>query len=687
MTSLPPTVGYSRSDALNALSGILGEPSSPNELANYTEAHHAAGQFPTAYQGANTKLRDAINNLIISQPQTWHTSVGLPYMENVGMTVEWDELHFDRVLLDRVPFEGTSRLITNHTRRRYERMVRKGIALMMESDFYQTDEGRRRFRDQVQSIRHSVQETLNQDVIYSYLTCENYGHKYNLRRGILSSNNMQKALASQLRNYAIAQKDEKGFDFAVQKCRHAMTRYGVHPDMLIIPDDLGFYMQNVPALKTTYPGGGPDAVAKFNSGAPFEAYDFKGLSVYKHQPIESVGSTASPNLLLRNSQVGEYYVLRAGEPHIVIYDEKHDQFRKVMKKNAALACCIEEVYKFVQANNGTALSYDETLMELFGYDKATWKPVDTDLSAIDISTEAEFKKAIQPAVIEKLANNFDIVIVRPYIEHTTASAVLTVAGNDTGCTLFGIADMQISANTNNKTILGHYTCNTKAVVTKPMNVSVLEDVLCTDYIAGGNAVFFGQEAPCDFEAVVLKSGANIKTSHQKRINDENPEIEYGSLLAFAVPKGTQFDAHLTLGTKMLPWDDAVSPPETKRRPVPREKAWKVYRELFGLDDVKQINGDDSARRAGAFFTDGAVNTLVCKGPHRKPRMNNATPPVPTGDYELITGLGHFGPDAVPGDAAWRRGDHQTAASARMEVSGSYKIQDAFTTLVSRPGMV
>jgi len=51
----------------------------------------------------------------------------------------------------------------------------------------------------------------------------------------------------------------------------------------------------------------------------------------------------------------------------------------------------------------------------------------------------------------------EIVIARPFIEHLMLSAIVTVSGRDTGATLFGPADMQISANTSVKTIEG-YAC-------------------------------------------------------------------------------------------------------------------------------------------------------------------------------------------------------------------------------------
>jgi hypothetical protein len=46
------------------------------------------------------------------------------------------------------------------------------------------------------------------------------------------------------------------------------------------------------------------------------------------------------------------------------------------------------------------------------------------------------------------------VVCRPFIEHLMMSAILTVSGRDTVAMLFGPSDMQISANTQVKTIEG-----------------------------------------------------------------------------------------------------------------------------------------------------------------------------------------------------------------------------------------
>ena len=75
---------------------------------------------------ADTKIRETLNNLILRSPQEWHTSVGLPFVRIEGTTVEWDELRFDVRLLQRVPYEGVSRMQTSLRRRHRDRVVRRG---------------------------------------------------------------------------------------------------------------------------------------------------------------------------------------------------------------------------------------------------------------------------------------------------------------------------------------------------------------------------------------------------------------------------------------------------------------------------------------------------------------------------------------------------------------------------------
>ena len=52
---------------------------------------------------ADNRIRDTLNNLILKSPQEWQTSAALPFTKIEGVVVEWDEMHFDVRLLQRVP--------------------------------------------------------------------------------------------------------------------------------------------------------------------------------------------------------------------------------------------------------------------------------------------------------------------------------------------------------------------------------------------------------------------------------------------------------------------------------------------------------------------------------------------------------------------------------------------------------
>ena len=97
------TFAPSKEDVVNALSFYFGQPVSPEKLRDYSETHAATYNFPDAFVGQSTKIRDTINNLVEKAPQNWHTTIGLPFRRIEGTVVEWDEIRFDVRLMQRVP--------------------------------------------------------------------------------------------------------------------------------------------------------------------------------------------------------------------------------------------------------------------------------------------------------------------------------------------------------------------------------------------------------------------------------------------------------------------------------------------------------------------------------------------------------------------------------------------------------
>jgi len=265
-----------------------------------------------------------------------------------------------------------------------------------------------------------------------------------------------------------------------------------------------------------------------------------------------------------------------------------------------------------------------------------------------------------------------LVLARPFIEHACLSMVMTVAGADTGATLYGPADMQISANTTVKTIEGHFTCHTKAVITKPKNVLVLRDVQADAYIAGSCTTWFGDVARKEDTNANGLTSTHVKTDLTARL-DEDREYDnrYASMLAFACPYEEELqcmeDQAFSISSMALPWE--IRQGSQSNFPG-GEKFFQCYHNLFGLGHV--MSGSDPASiQTNDFVRNGTYHNSICLlGPHR--HFSAFTQSY----FDLTPGQGHFGPDALPGDARWRRGEAIDAESARGALVGVEAIMES-----------
>jgi len=254
--------------------------------------------------------------------------------------------------------------------------------------------------------------------------------------------------------YGIAQKEQLGFDKAVEECKYRMSRYGVTPNMLVMPPQMLLYMALAPEQKLTYKEGGPAAEARFEAGlAGFEARSFRGCGVMTSEPFEVSDDNESLQMLTRNSQIGEFYVMAPPqvEPKdsalhtcdIMIFDEERDAHVRITWEDAMNATLVNDDKFYAGTTAGTKME-DGTKD---GKKLSDWKTAAGNWNTYNKggAVEGGFKN---------LDPNVRIVVARPFIEHTMHNVIMAVAGRDTGATLFGPADMQLSANTQVKTIEG-----------------------------------------------------------------------------------------------------------------------------------------------------------------------------------------------------------------------------------------
>ena len=208
--------------------------------------------------------------------------------------------------------------------------------------------------------------------------------------------------------------------------------------------------------------------------------------------------------------------------------------------------------------------------------------------------------------------------------------------------------MQLSANTQVKTIEGHYTGHFKAVITKPQNVLVMRDVACSGYVTGCNTTWFAEDSPGVYS---LQSAA---TNIMKRLSfADDAGARYGSMLSYPAFdeqfRSGHLDTVMSITTRLLPWEVTSATGGDHNSFPGGENMFKLYQQMLNLRQV-HFGEDMKAAENQDFISQGSTNNATCfLGPHR------VYDPFTKSFMNLIPGQGHCGPDAIPGDARWRRG--------------------------------
>ena len=191
------------------------------------------------------------------------------------------------------------------------------------------------------------------------------------------------------------------------------------------------------------------------------------------------------------------------------------------------------------------------------------------------------------------------------------------------------------------------------MVSKPQNVLVLRDVMANGYRMGCGTKFFGK----DFNTIKQNLAARLM----------NPEEELGelpSLLAFPMLTSQYDDGHMdtvmSVTSRLLPWETGGAGAHTS---FPGgDEMFKLYNKEIGLRQV-HFGEDIRASENMDYISQGSTNNATCFiGPHR------IYDPLQKGFKTLIPGQGHWGPDARPGDARWRRGESVSLVAARESIS-------------------
>ena len=416
---------------------------------------HETYNLPKAYAGKNKHLETVLDYLI-TEEDAWYTSAVLPWVLTDDLSVKWEIFRFNKTLMDLEPHQGVPRYVTAERESRSDRLVRRGLAFIIEHGFYKTDQGRQHYLMNLRQIVDSVNETSYHGVIHALLTCKNHYKEWNRQHGPAVTRPGQ-LLRAQRRRWALVQKQERGLYLLDAELKDQMKYEGVTPDIWILPSKMSIYVTMVPSAEVEYYRKGSGAAANLEKG-PANMLSFRGSKVFETRPFDIDFIGEPRDLLVRERQIGEYYVFPtvaetaggtgtvnpAKRRNIFIYDMDSDDFEEI--------------------------SY-----------------ADAETFAIAAYNDDEGPKGAVPG-------KGTVLLVRPFMTYNMASAILMKSGLETGFTAHGHHDFMLTDDVIHKVHIGHYTFYHKSVVKQPKNIVIAEDIFASSYVGGEGTNMFANLA-------------------------------------------------------------------------------------------------------------------------------------------------------------------------------------------------
>jgi hypothetical protein len=463
---------------------------------------HETYNLPKAYEGKNKYLEKVIDYLITNE-NDWYTSQVLPWVETDELSLKWEIFRFNKTLMDLEPHQGVPRYVTAEREARSDRLVRRGLAFIIEHGFYSTAEGKQHYLMNLRQIVDSVNETAYHGVVYALLSSDNHYKEWHRQHGsrVQRPGDLQR---QGKRLWAVVQKKERGLYLLDAELKDTMRYEGVTPDTWIVPSKMSIYVTMVDGpTPLKYSDGGPSTQGALEAG-PSRFQSFRGCKVFESRPFDIDFIGEPYDLLVRRRQIGEHFILggknsgvtNAGVAQLAsasadsglfdafIYSMDIDNFERVSFLEAAEKAA--KIFGNIR-NQSDKDKIKEGLKA--GVPGGSSAGLDT---AIDNMVQTPSLATVR-AVLGAHTNSkapFRILLLRPFQTYDMASAILLKRGLETGMTAHGHHDFMLSDDVIHKVHIGHYTFYHKSIVKQPKNITIAEDIFARNYVSGeGTAIY------------------------------------------------------------------------------------------------------------------------------------------------------------------------------------------------------
>lgn len=257
---------------------------------------------------------------LITQEEQWPVTKMFPWRRNENSTViQWDQITFNDHMLDRVPEEGVSRLVTQKKSSNSASLQRFGLALIVEHGFYKEKKGKENWAMNLRQIANAVIETACFGAVVAAVHTIPYVDENDKWREI--SDNSIMDLEAQFRDEicqtAALQKGSGGFEMLVARGEGALNgRNGNPGDFWLWPKGTRAYAKGTLAesmflFSGRKSGEERDVVGAAMKGAVYK--ESRGFRKGEGEPLEDP--------CIREQTIGDHWIMNSDGIRDVLPEE------------------------------------------------------------------------------------------------------------------------------------------------------------------------------------------------------------------------------------------------------------------------------------------------------------------------------------------------------------------------------
>ena len=261
------------------MSQFFGELTGTQQTVKEDKYFQNTHELPDAYIGRNKFLMSTLDYLITKEGRDFLTTTILPFSHTDNTNVAWEIFHFDRSIADIEPEQGVPRYVTMKQDVHSDRLVRRGLAFVIEHGFYTTDIGRRHYMMNIQQIVDAVSETTALQALHALIEADDFYSATDSAPDSLLGH-----LVEQLRRFAVIQRGNAGMHILDSDLKDNMLRYNVRPDAYVMPPRATSYINMRDPYMTEYSRGGRGVEAL---EGPDQQLTFRGTRVYEARYFET----------------------------------------------------------------------------------------------------------------------------------------------------------------------------------------------------------------------------------------------------------------------------------------------------------------------------------------------------------------------------------------------------------------